>query len=391
MVIDDLANRIHHCDILLDQTFGRTQKDYHPFTPKGCTLLLGKEFMLLRDEFFNSRVLAQEHRNNQQLKSPNNVLISLGGTDPENIAKQIVSWLISMKDNFMELAVCLVANADSSFLDELYSLARPHQWIEILIRPPSMSKLMLNADIAIGSSGATAWERCCLGLPALSIISADNQQLVSKNLTDAGAVISLGCFKELKEQNFREAFSLLFNNKSLYQKMIHQSFDCCDGLGAGKVAKWVLQTISSLELAPATTKDKETTFKWQSDKGIRHFFKQPTTPTRTQHYQWFDTNLADPSSSLYIINYNNAPVGTIRLDEIKHSEYEISILIAPNYQDKGIALNALKKASQLKENGLFFADIHKDNINSIKLFKKAGFIAISPSRYCLKIDSPKQL
>lgn len=386
MVIDDLANRKHHCDILLDQTFGRTQQDYQALVPEQCSLLLGKEFMLLRDEFYQAIALAKAKRLSVKDSEPNHVLISLGGTDPDNIASSILYWLISMRADYSELKVCLVANGNSSFISELNTLTHKHSWIDIIIKPASMAKLMLNADIAIGSSGATAWERCCLGLPTLSIISAENQQLVSKNLMNAGANISLGCFKELKVQTFKEAFTKLFNDKIHYQQMVQQSFACCDGLGTSRVAKRVLQKTSTIELKLATIKDKEITFEWQSDKNIRQYFKQPTTPTKTEHCSWFDNNLADPASSLYIIHYNKVPVGTLRLDEQSQDEYEISILIAPSAQGKGIALNALNKIPRLKENGLFFADIHQDNINSIKVFKKAGFVPISSSRYCLQIE-----
>jgi len=391
MVIDDLADRKHHCDILLDQTFGRTPQDYQSLLPKHCTLLLGKQYMLLRDEFYHARNLAQEKRINPQQSLPNHVLISLGGTDPDNIASKILSWLISMKADYRELNICLVANSHSNFLSELNTLAQKHQWIEIIIQPSSMAKLMLNANIAIGSSGATAWERCCLGLPSLSIISADNQQLVSKSLMDAGAITNLGCFKQLNIKTFRDAFAELFHNQKNYQKMVLRSFSCCDGLGAGRAAKRVLHKMSILELKLATIKDKEITFSWQADKNIRQYFNQSTTPTWAEHSHWFDNNLSNPVSSLYIIHNNNMPVGTLRLDEQCQDEYDISILITNSAQGQGIALDALNKISQLKENGLFFADIHQDNINSAKVFKKAGFTPVSSSRHCLEIKGHKKV
>lgn len=390
MVIDDLANREHHCDILLDQTFGRSQQDYHHLIPEQCTLLLGKEYMLLRDEFYQFRILAQTQRISSQPHISKNILISLGGADPDNMASSILYWLILLKTDFHNLKVCLVANANSNFLSELNSIAKKHRWIKIITKPPSMATLMLKADIAIGSSGATAWERCCLGLPSLSIISADNQQLVNKNLANIGACTSLGYFKNLRKQTFIEALTLLFNNQKHYKNMVQQSFDCCDGLGAGRVAMQVAKKMSVVELIPATINDIDVTFKWQSDKNIRQYFKQPTTPTKAEHWHWFEKNLADPASFLYIIYYDKVPVGTLRFDELCQNEYMISILVAPSEQGKGIALRALNKIAQLKENGLFFADIHQDNLNSIRVFKKAGFVPVSASQYCLKIKAHKK-
>lgn len=387
MVIDDLANRKHHCDILLDQTFGRASIDYKTLVPKHCKLLLGMPYMLLRDEFHQARELAQLQRQKLQNNPLNQILVSLGGTDPDNIASKILRWLVSIEATYEKLNICLVANGSSKFLGELNSLSKKHPSIRIVINPPSMAKLMLNADIAIGSSGATAWERCCLGLPTLSIISADNQKQVSENLEQAGAILSLGYFKQLKEHSFKGAFDKLFRDKKLYQNMVQKSFDCCDGLGADRSAKEILRVISNVELRLATIKDKEITFKWQSNKNIRQYFKQPKIPKKVEHDHWFKNNLADPTSSLYIILYDKLPVGTLRLDELCKLEYIISILVSPDLQGKGIALQTLNKISDLVENGLFFADIHQDNINSIKLFKKAGFEPVSPSRYRLQIKA----
>ena len=393
MVIDDLANRKHLGDILLDQTYGRVKQDYQKLVPKECNLLLGQSFILLRDEFYQNRELAKENRFNKALQTQskqnkhNKVLISLGGTDPDNMASQILSWLIKNNTANNELSVCLVASATSHFLDGLQSLTQAHSWINIVTQPPSMAALMLDATIAIGSSGATAWERCCLGLPTLSIISAANQQLVSHNLQAAGAIINLGWFSELTETGFNNALNTLLYNQQQYQKMVSHSFACCDGLGVNKVVKRVMQTITTIELRLATTKDKEIVFEWQSDKSIRQYFKQPTTPTWAEHCHWFENNLSNAKSSLYLIYYNDTAVGTLRLDENKPHEYEVSILISISAQGKGIALAALNKIPQLKEHGLFFADIHHRNVNSYHVFKKAGFSETSSSRYCLQIKA----
>lgn len=396
MVIDDLANRKHLGDILLDQTYGRIKQDYQEYVPQKCQLLLGKPFILLRDEFYQSRAAAKKKRFNHThkiQKKHNKVLISLGGTDPDNMASQILSWLIKKKKEKenCELSICLVASAASRFLDELQALAQVHPWITIITNPPSMSVLMLDATIAIGSSGATAWERCCMGLPTLSLICAANQQLVNSNLQAAGAIINLGWFSELTETVFNNALTTLLNDQQQYQKMVSHSFTCCDGLGVNKVVKSVMQTITTIALRQATLKDKEIVFQWQSDKNIRKYFKQPTTPTWAEHCHWFENNLSNSKSSLYLIYYDETAVGTLRLDEKKEHEYEVSILISISAQGKGIALAALNKIPQLKEHGLFFADIHHKNASSYHVFKKVGFSKISPYRFYLQIKANKKM
>jgi len=51
MVIDDLADRIHDCDLLLDQNLGREPRDYAGLVPDCSAILVGPRFALLRPEF----------------------------------------------------------------------------------------------------------------------------------------------------------------------------------------------------------------------------------------------------------------------------------------------------------------------------------------------------
>ena len=60
--------------------------------------------------------------------------------------------------------------------------------IEIIVNPDNMAELMLNADLAIGASGSSAWERCCMGLPTLLIVAEENQREIAESLSQVGAV-----------------------------------------------------------------------------------------------------------------------------------------------------------------------------------------------------------
>ena len=56
IVIDDLANRKHDCDLLLDQSFFINNSDrYNEFVPEYCMKLFGPEYALLRREFLKNR------------------------------------------------------------------------------------------------------------------------------------------------------------------------------------------------------------------------------------------------------------------------------------------------------------------------------------------------
>lgn len=400
MVIDDLANRKHDCDILLDQTLGRHANDYKALVPVHCQLLLGTDFIMLRDEFIQNRQRAVDKR--KHTTTIHNILMTMGGTDPDNIAEKLLIWLITFKKTSNKMHVTLVVSPVSPFMNRLKAISIVHDWISIASNPESMAQLMLTSEIAIGSSGATAWERCCLGLPSLSIISAENQNFLNKSLSKAGAIISLGHFADLTYASFEEALNEITNVSLNYQKMVTQSFACCDGLGATKVTNALLARLSkNVFLQKANDDDCQTLFDWQSNAEIRKYFHNPDPVKWQQHCEWLKSTLANNNKHLYIIklicpsSLHVESVGTLRLDAIEGSKHnveacwEISIIISPEYQGKKLAEKAIKEVPiSFKQQGII-AEVHSNNTASHKLFSHAGFVPISPVSYLLKHDSLK--
>jgi len=241
MVIDDLANRQLHCDLVLDQTLNRKKSDYQPLVQSQCKLLLGQEYVLLRDEFYQLREQAKIKRlaNTDRLNSIS-ILISMGGSDPDNVSKQALLAIQSMIIHHANISVNLVISNQSQHLSSLQQLCETLPWCNVIINCQKMAKLMLLADIAIGASGSTAWERCCLGLPSLTVINAENQKLIANNLAAVGASINLGWFEELTIEKIAQALTELIKNPLQYITMVEQCFNVCDGQGAIRVANKVL-------------------------------------------------------------------------------------------------------------------------------------------------------
>ncbi|QBG35213.1 UDP-2,4-diacetamido-2,4,6-trideoxy-beta-L-altropyranose hydrolase [Litorilituus sediminis] len=246
MVIDDLANRAFDCDLLLDQTLNRTASAYLPLTPEPCQLLLGQDYMLLRDEFAKSRSTAKTHRQaaSNNLKA-SNILISMGGSDPDNLSYTGLLALAKLRQALPEVSASLVLSSQSKHLEQLKQFCQQHTWCQLITDSNNMAELMLTADIAIGASGATAWERCCLGLPSLLTINADNQNLISKNLAEAGASISLGWHEDIDSEVIYQALYQLVDDKQRYQAMVTACFASCDGQGATKAASIIRDTLTA--------------------------------------------------------------------------------------------------------------------------------------------------
>lgn len=387
MVIDDLANREYDCDALLDQTLARHKNDYKTLIPDHCQLLLGKNYMLLREEFAELRSKAMQKRTEKIiLKDKVNVLISMGGYDPDNVSEMAINALIALKSDtdtdINNLSATLVLSSQSTHLSSLLKLAKTLPWLKIELDSKNMSALMLQADIAIGASGSTAWERCCLGLPTLSIETANNQKLVNRTLTEYGAILNLGNVQQVDDILIKNQLQQLLSDPLAYQNLIKNSFTCCDGKGVHKLYLEVFN--QEVSLFPATIDDVDLLFNWQSNTVIRKYFRNPKPVEYEEHCQWFNKALKDNCCHLYIIKKNDTAIGMIRLDEDQNNELEISILVSAEAQGQKVAATALSKITKMFSHQVINAFIHLQNLASHRLFIQANFTKISPEKYCLR-------
>jgi len=195
MVIDDLVDRPHDCDILLDQTFGRQPDEYDALTPDECRVLAGTRYALLRPEFAAGRPSALARR--AAGEGIDHVLVSMGGFDPENRTHDVLETLADTP-YARRLTVTVVVGADSAVSPN--PLRGRFRKLDIRQQVANMAELMAAADLAIGAGGTTSWERCCMGLPSLVCVLADNQRDIARQLAAAGAIRVWASPSELREQ-----------------------------------------------------------------------------------------------------------------------------------------------------------------------------------------------
>jgi len=192
MVIDDLADRKHDCDVLLDQNFGRDPQDYAAYVNEDCELLCGSNYALLRPEFAEWRSYSLERRQHNKLAS---ILINLGGVDKDNITTKILKELQtkSLPDH---CSMNIVMGSTSPWIEAVKQQAAIMQWRTVVkVGVDNMAELMANSDLAIGAAGSTSWERCCLGLPTIMLVLADNQRDIANVLEGVGAALTFNINK----------------------------------------------------------------------------------------------------------------------------------------------------------------------------------------------------
>ncbi|SCX40694.1 UDP-2,4-diacetamido-2,4,6-trideoxy-beta-L-altropyranose hydrolase [Pseudomonas sp. NFACC32-1] len=184
-VIDDLADRKHVCDILLDQTFGRKIEDYDSLLPPSCIALCGSKYALLRPEFARLRSYSLSRRTDYSF---NSILITLGGVDKDNVTRKILEQL-KMTVLPYDCRIIVVMGATAPWLNDIQQFASTMPWFtEVRVNVNDMAQLMADSDFSVGAAGATSWERCCLGVPTAMLVLADNQKFAANLLVRAKAV-----------------------------------------------------------------------------------------------------------------------------------------------------------------------------------------------------------
>ena len=197
MVIDDLADRFHDADLLLDQNLGRSSTDYSELVPVGCKMLIGPKYALLRPEFAARRSGSLARREKSSLKK---ILISMGGVDKDNVTGRILDMLrkVCLPP---DCSITVVMGTHAPWLAHVLERAETMSWrTDVQVNIRNMAQLMADSDFAIGAAGTTAWERCCLGLPTAALILAENQRQGAIALEAAGAVLLLDSLTNLEAE-----------------------------------------------------------------------------------------------------------------------------------------------------------------------------------------------
>lgn len=233
LVIDDLADRPHDCDVLLDQSPGRTANDYGRLVPKEAEVLIGSDFALMRSQFASRRdeALARRRKGGEAGR----ILVSVGAADSYDLTVAILRGLAQVDS---KIAIDVVVGAAWPNLAAVQECADalPHD-VAIHRDVDDMAGLMIASDLAVGCGGSTTWERCCLGLPTLIIMSANNQQAIATDLDRLGAVKFIGAYCNVGPSMVASAAAKIVHDGPALQAMAEKAAAVCDGNGAVRLVE----------------------------------------------------------------------------------------------------------------------------------------------------------
>lgn len=194
-IIDDLANRKHICDLILDQNVvPNFELRYENLVPEGCVKLLGPSYLIMRDEFIKARKNLQKR--NEKIKR---LLVFMGGSDP---TKETIKVLEALDDFSFDHIDIVVGNGN--ILKEEIELICQKKGYDFHCQINYLATLMQMADFSIGAGGSTTWERCYVGLPSSCTIVADNQIVSTNFAADSGAIINLGWHENVTVDTYKQ-------------------------------------------------------------------------------------------------------------------------------------------------------------------------------------------
>jgi UDP-2,4-diacetamido-2,4,6-trideoxy-beta-L-altropyranose hydrolase len=230
MVIDDLADRPHCCDLLLDQNWfsEATLTRYENLVPTHCQCFFGPKFALLKHEYVQQRAAMSPRDGNIR-----RVLVFMGGSDPTNQTAKVLHAL-SVPD-LRSLAVDVVIGKNHPDRLGIQMLVEARHSTVLHQNLPHLAGLMAQADLMVGAGGATAWERMCLGLPCIVISTAANQTVCSTALMKAGYIDFLGEMNQITVDHISAALKRCLTNPKNIRNQSIRGQELVSGTGVDEI------------------------------------------------------------------------------------------------------------------------------------------------------------
>lgn len=229
LAIDDLADRNHDCDVLLDQNLVlEMDRRYSGRLPATCKALLGPSYALLRPEFAEQRKSLSERSG-----KVGRILLCYGGSDPGNETAKALSAVKSL--SLPWLAVDVAIGLSNPHAASISGLCREMPLAELHPSADNMAELMIRADLAIGAGGVMSWERCCLALPTIAVDIAVNQTGALTALASSGAVAYLGSASSVTVDQIAGTIRSMLDDPARTRMMGEAAMALVDGLGTSRV------------------------------------------------------------------------------------------------------------------------------------------------------------
>lgn len=365
MVIDDLADRLHDCDVLLDQNFLPSVDRYAALVPVGAITLIGPRYALLRGEFSSAR------KRSGCAIAPR-LLIMFGGADRSRQTERILWLLVEMG---WQDPIDVVAGPLYSDVPALREALSALPAAVLHVSPGNIAALMRHADFAVGAPGVAGLERCSCGLPSITVAQAWNQESIGAALAEAGAHWYLGREAEATDADWKGALQMLGKHAAIRSHMSAAAAAICDGQGVKRVVAHLMHAEMSARIV--TESDGDLLFAWRNHERTRRLSHDPRPFNYEAHLRWLAKTLSDPNVDLLLLDVSGLDMACVRFD-CQGETATLSIYVDPDQQGRGVGNHALTTAIDwlkmrrptLKQ---LNASVMEPNRASHQLFLSSGF------------------
>lgn len=373
LAIDDLADRDHAVDALLDlNLYDHAASRYAARVPASACLMLGPRFALLRPEFATARAALAP-----RVAAVRRVLVFFGGFDAANATGRALQALDALRgDGIGPFAVDAVIGAAHPARDDLVAYCAGRPGWTCHVQTERMAELMGSADLAIGAGGGATWERCALGLPAIAVAQAVNQVEQVETAARAGAL----CAPRLRDDSpaaWRVPIEALWFDPLHRMALSDAAHALVDGRGAERVAQYMVRP--PLTVRRAVAADSTFVHAGRNAEAVRRVSRSAEPISFEAHQQWYEAVLADPRRALLIGCLGDEPVGVLRWDLADNdTRAEVSLYLAPGHAGRGLGPDLLAAGEawlQREHPGVqaLTAEVLAGNAASIHLFEQAGY------------------
>lgn len=374
IVIDDLANRRHYCDIIIDQNYVKNYKTrYDKITNKNCLKLLGPKFCI------NNKIKKKLNSNNMGKNTEvSRIFVFFSTVFIPKIFEMIISIFSNKKYKHVNIDFVVGNLEKKKFLQLKNSINKN---INLMISNKNFENLMSQSDLAIGSGGSNTWERISLGLPSIVFCIAQNQKKICEFLNKKKIIRYIGLLNNNSKSKLdREVVNIQKNYKNIKLNSEEKKY-LIDGFGKERINFFINKPIKErLELKKINLEDIDLMFGWANDDLVRKNSFKKKKIRYSDHIIWFKKKLLSKKTLIFKLLLNNIPIGQVRYDK-KNNYYEIDYSIDEIFRNYGFGKIILKKSIKkiFKKGTIIRADVKHRNKESMYIFKSLNFKQIKSS------------
>ncbi|WP_412051299.1 UDP-2,4-diacetamido-2,4,6-trideoxy-beta-L-altropyranose hydrolase [Hoeflea sp. Naph1] len=370
VAIDDVADRTHNVDLLIDQNLVESENSrYDNLIPFYSETLIGPKYAMIDSEYKFER--CKLTRNSKII---NNIIIYFGLSD-KKMTLMAVESLCVLPNEFSALIVIDDHNVQIESINRIVSADKRFR---VSGQLPRLTHIMAESDLFVGACGTTSWERLCLGLRAVVVTLADNQEALARTLDKNGFIYWLGRSETITKTTMVRGLKKALNTP-LDPSIASRMMKMVDGLGAERVADMLMFDGSEgMKLRMVQKSDSDTILKWANDPDTRRNAFNNAQISKNEHSVWFRRQIDSPRIVFYLaLTPHGEPVGHVRFEYQPDHSWQISYLVAPFFRRRGVARIMLQqciaKIFDDLGNKFLSAYVKPTNIASLRVFKLLGF------------------